>query len=743
MRKAWTLVVALFVAANSLVAAQPAAAVTNFTVTVVASGGAAENSGWTYANGEITPTANVSINASSIVSKLTSGPLVVYSGRIVVNANVVHSTANALTFKSQGNIVVVGGRTIESQGGDVIFHSDSDANNAGYVIFGAVSTCTTMGNINTNGGDIIVGGGTNPTTGVGAALNDSDASTTCIASQPLAGVGIYNYSMNAGGGDISIRGGSPNLGNLSTRGINQHATAGLTTTFRTSGAGQINFYGDGSSIAHNNAWGITVNALMSVISDTGAITFEGRGNPTGPTNARGVALGGATTFTSTSGNINFIDRTNGAIAGYAGIYFGGTLSAQTAGDFSVQADEIVQVGALTLDVDSASIGAYTTSSFTNVYSTGVINAANSNSLTLGSPGNTAAITLAAAVTSGGPIAITASTVAVNAPLTATGAPITFVTSGGVTQAQSVAITASTLNLAGTATYNPQSFTVTGGSTLTPPDITLSSTTETATIGWAIRGYTVSNTGGAADSYSISPAVGNGLNFNTSTGALTGKPVIAANAVTYTVTATNGAGSDTATFTITALAAPARPIFTFDSKPVVSANGQGLVLQGKNLDGLIGIKVAGKEATVTKNASGELVLQMPAGIEGAPDLEVIHTNGTVVMQGFIKVLKPYEDKRTLQVSSFTGGQPSKSALATLEASYSKGLPANIVSCVATVAEDASASAVKLAEKRAKATCQAMTEYSSFINRMDVQVSKTGASGSKPSLAVTFDRTLTGK
>lgn len=741
MRKSWTLVAALLVAANSLVAAQPAAAVTNFTVTVVASGGAAENSGWTYANGEITPTASVSINASSLVSKLASGPLVVYSGRILVNASVIHSTANSLTFKSQGNIIVGGGLTVQSQGGDVIFHADSDANNTGHVRFGWDANCA-MGNVTTNGGAIVVGGGANPLTGTTSAQNNDAANISCPGgTPPLAGVGFYNFTFNADGGNISVRGGSPNLGgSLSVRSVNISGSGGLIPTFQTSGAGTVTIYGDGSSIGHNNAWGIATGSV-NVTTDQGAITFEARGNASGPTNARGMSIGGASNFTSTSGDVSFLDRTNGALAGYTGINLGAAINVTTNGDFSVQADEISQGGALTLDVDSASIGSFTTSSFTNVYSTGVINAANSNNLTIGSPGNTSAITLAAAVTSGGPISITASTVTVNAALTATGSPVTFVTSAGVTQ--NAAITASTMNLAGTATYNPQSFTVTGGSTLTPPDIALSSANETATIGWAIRGYTVSNAGGAADSYSISPAVGNGLNFNTSTGALTGKPVIPANAVTYTVTATNGAGSDTATFTITALAAPARPIFTFDSKPVISANGQGLVLQGKNLDGLVGIKVAGKDATVTKNAAGELVLQMPAGIEGAPDLEVIHANGTVVMQGFIKVLKPYEEKRTLQVSSFTGGQPSKSALAALQASYSKGLPANIVSCVATVASDASASAIKLAEKRAKATCQAMSEYSSFINRMDVQVSKTGAAGSKPSLAVTFDRTLTGR
>lgn len=464
MRKTWALFVSLVVAFASLVFAQPAAAVTNFTVTVVASGGSPENTNWSFANGEITPSATVSINASDIVGKLSTGSVVVFSGRILVNTNIVHATANNLTFKSTGNIIVGGGLTIQSQGGDVIFNSDSDANNTGHVRMGFDATCT-MGNVNTNGGDIIVGGGANPRTTTAWAQNTDAHSTACLAAGPVSGVALYNYSFNAAGGDISVRGAAPTIaGNPSSRGINMNGSGAQTATIQTSGAGTIYFYGDGNLILNNTAWGVAVNSAISVVTGSGDITFEGRGNPAGPTNARGVAVGAASTFTSSTGNISFLDRTNGALAGYTGIFFGGAITATTAGDFAVQADEIAQVGALTLDVDNASIGANTTSSFTAVYSTGVINAINSNSLSIGAPGNTSAVVLGAAITTGGPIAVNASTVTVNAALTATSAPITFNTTGGVTQNST--ITASALNLAGTATYNTQAFTVAGGSAQT-------------------------------------------------------------------------------------------------------------------------------------------------------------------------------------------------------------------------------------------------------------------------------------
>lgn len=464
MRKAWSLFTSLTIAFVSLVAAQPAAAVTNFTVTVVASGGSPENTNWTFANGEITPSASVSINASDIVSKLSAGAVVVYSGRILITANVVHSTSNALTFKSTGNIIVGGARTIESQGGDIVFHADSDANNTGHVRFGWDANCA-MGFVNSNGGDIIVGGGVNPRTSNTAAQNNDPAATGCPGgTPPLAGVGFYNFTMNAAGGDISVRAGSPALGSsLSTRSLNIGGSGGLVPTFTTTGTGSVYLFGDGSQINHNNAWGIATGSI-SVTTDSGDITLEALGNPSGPTNARGMSIGGATTLTSNTGNISLIDRTNGAQAGYTGINLGAAISVTTNGNFAVRADEISQGGALTLDVDNASIGAFNSGSFTAVYSTGVINASSSNSLSIGSPGNTAAINLNGAITSGGPISVSASTVTVNAALTATSAPITFNTTGGVTQNST--ITASTLNLAGTATYNPQAFTVVGGSAQT-------------------------------------------------------------------------------------------------------------------------------------------------------------------------------------------------------------------------------------------------------------------------------------
>lgn len=89
-----------------------------------------------------------------------------------------------------------------------------------------------------------------------------------------------------------------------------------------------------------------------------------------------------------------------------------------------------------------------------------------------------------------------------------------------------------------------------------PAFTLSSSTETVNAASAIVGYTITSTGGAIDSYSISPAISNGLSFSTTTGLISGTPTAQATAVTYTITATNTAGSSTATYSLTVNADPA-------------------------------------------------------------------------------------------------------------------------------------------------------------------------------------------
>src|SRR5262249_19504320 len=63
------------------------------------------------------------------------------------------------------------------------------------------------------------------------------------------------------------------------------------------------------------------------------------------------------------------------------------------------------------------------------------------------------------------------------------------------------------------------------------------------------------TGQGAVTYSISPALPTGLSINSATGAISGTPTVAAAAANYTVTASNGCSTTTATVNITVNGVP--------------------------------------------------------------------------------------------------------------------------------------------------------------------------------------------
>jgi hypothetical protein len=81
-----------------------------------------------------------------------------------------------------------------------------------------------------------------------------------------------------------------------------------------------------------------------------------------------------------------------------------------------------------------------------------------------------------------------------------------------------------------------------------PSFTLSKTAETIYARTTpIIGYTITSSGGTINSYSISPSVSAGLNFNSTTGLLSGTPTETRTATMYTITGSNSSGSATETF----------------------------------------------------------------------------------------------------------------------------------------------------------------------------------------------------
>jgi hypothetical protein len=84
---------------------------------------------------------------------------------------------------------------------------------------------------------------------------------------------------------------------------------------------------------------------------------------------------------------------------------------------------------------------------------------------------------------------------------------------------------------------------------TAPAITNTNGVQSVFTGSSITTAVTSNSGGAVSSYSISPALPTGISMDAS-GNISGTPTTAQSQVTYTITATNPAGTSTALFKLT-------------------------------------------------------------------------------------------------------------------------------------------------------------------------------------------------
>ena len=120
------------------------------------------------------------------------------------------------------------------------------------------------------------------------------------------------------------------------------------------------------------------------------------------------------------------------------------------------------------------------------------------------------------------------------------------TPGGSFSATRITITAT--NGYGTSAAVIDTFSATNSTA--SPNLSLSVTSLVLYVGQAVtNSYTITNTGGVATAFGISPAAPSGLTINSTTGALSGTPTVRQSATTYTLTDTNSAGSATASLTI--------------------------------------------------------------------------------------------------------------------------------------------------------------------------------------------------
>jgi hypothetical protein len=154
-------------------------------------------------------------------------------------------------------------------------------------------------------------------------------------------------------------------------------------------------------------------------------------------------------------------------------------------------------------------------------------------------------------------------------------------------------------------YNDSSWVAAGTLTVNPAaPSSLSYANINGTVGAAITNVNPTVTG-TVDSYSIFPALPQGLSLNTVTGVISGTPLVTAVSAIYTVTATNAGGNTTATLTVAVL-------------PVAPSG-----LSYANINGTVGTAISNVTPAVTGTVdSYSISPALPAGLVLNPTTGVI-------------------------------------------------------------------------------------------------------------------------
>ncbi|MDG2991934.1 filamentous hemagglutinin N-terminal domain-containing protein [Candidatus Synechococcus calcipolaris G9] len=210
------------------------------------------------------------------------------TGTINLNGNLSTGTgteAGTITLQAGESIIGNSGSSITTQNQAITLNSDRDATNGG-----AIQLIGT--NITSNGGNITLGGGADPSTtaAIGTAANN-------------IGIELNGANLNAGAGSISLQGQGFNSGS-NNYGIYQHAGAQVSTT-----SGNITYSGEGGTGGQEN-FGIFLSGTgSSTTSTTGTINLMGTSVATTGGSNSGIRLvngqvsgGGNISLTGTGGN---------------------------------------------------------------------------------------------------------------------------------------------------------------------------------------------------------------------------------------------------------------------------------------------------------------------------------------------------------------------------------------------------------------------------------------------------------
>ncbi|NJK35908.1 MAG: filamentous hemagglutinin N-terminal domain-containing protein [Oscillatoriales cyanobacterium SM2_2_1] len=182
-------------------------------------------------------------------------------GRFRILTGSVVSSNSAITFTAGGELDIEDEVSFTSLGAAIaiVLNSDADGNGEGFITIDGSG-------IASNGGNITLGGGTDPLNNPAVGVLDIDLGIPI----PLPGVSIFDSSIEAAGGNISIRG----------QGVISPDNRGVAledTLIRTTGAGTITINGIGVAASlGTSAVGIELIDGVDIISGgSGAIALTG------------------------------------------------------------------------------------------------------------------------------------------------------------------------------------------------------------------------------------------------------------------------------------------------------------------------------------------------------------------------------------------------------------------------------------------------------------------------------------
>ncbi len=292
-----------------------------------------------------------------------------------------------------------------------------------------------------------------------------------------------------------------------------------------------------SDIGLNNVTNESKSTMFSSPTFTGSISAPDNSIPASAISGN-IGGGGASTITYMTTSIynsSSTDHQDKLFAAYANIdgsgykqYYMSKLQKIDNNDYEWYYTEINPMGSKSITIDDtwgpdAPGISYSGSPFT-------ITDGDSVNITSSNSGGAATWSISPALTNG-------------LSLDANNGNITGTASGTLTETD-YTITATNSTGTNTATIK-----ITIEAAVVAPNISYSGSPFTFTDGDSVN-ITSSNSGGAITSWSINPAINNGLTFNTSTGNITGTASGTLGATGYTITATNSTDTSTITITIT-------------------------------------------------------------------------------------------------------------------------------------------------------------------------------------------------